>query len=990
VSATIGLREVVLGMQAQRVAAALLVERGRFVTLDRLEDRVFGSVTLPKSGSSSRLRVALHRFRSQFPECDPLESGPAGVRLKEIRSVDLWKLELLANESSGKTVELVPGSDASEQLRARVSEALGSWKGDPFGELRDLEWLIGSAAYFEELHSALEECWGRLALHSLPSNEFGGLVATLTAAAEGQPLREQRHEQLMWALSESGRHAEALRSYEKYRLMLAEQTGLEPSIRLRRLAEHIVGVIDNDSQPGDGLTSSNTPTKWNSVPRSVKSGPLFGRGEELSLCLQTLRTDRILTVVGLGGMGKSSLIATVSAHWNDVAWVSIGELEPNESLENALAASLGLASGGTQEVVSSRLAAHRFSAPCLVVLDAAESRAIEAVAVATDLLRRSRNVAVAITSRAPVAGSIRMLTLQSLPLGDREHPGPAALLVALAANWPAHSIAQRWSEVEQIAQLSGGIPLNLAVSAKNRPHAPLRVLRDAPTVNDPENDIIRESLTGLPTVLQEWIAVLALAPGGVSLPYAGHLAAATDRDIQFLVEVATHRGLSRIEYASDSTRWSLYEPVRRLLALQAGPRISSDFRTRRDSFFLGRAREAVGNWLCRVDANASLEVMAEHGALTQFVNEMDDRVPELEGGAALVEVLRKCDQVHLATTVSKRLLANQESGTQRGRCQALLAASLTSASYSARAIAISELRLARQLAQEINDVELELRCASELTLGLGWSGQLAEAFELATYVFAHPAQHQSVYVQRMTGKLRGLSRAVGGDLIGGANEMMEVGARDLVENVVGDSAADFRVAASLFSLGGDIVSTRKALVAGANVPLTPFNGFSHAGIAHELARLAIADHSIDAFGLSERALILLQRYGDHRTALTARNEHARLLQQLGRTLEAQSEFAACAEGLLGLDIPGAAVAIANLADSMRSTGHSQPTTVSLATAAISLSTAGRGIPLSADEQQIIENVRALATAPTFTEPATLLEHTRRLLQEIRIDLELVP
>ena len=54
------------------------------------------------------------------------------------------------------------------------------------------------------------------------------------------PMRERPRAALMLALYRSGRHAEALRAYQCFRDMLAEDTGLEPSAELARLERRIV------------------------------------------------------------------------------------------------------------------------------------------------------------------------------------------------------------------------------------------------------------------------------------------------------------------------------------------------------------------------------------------------------------------------------------------------------------------------------------------------------------------------------------------------------------------------------------------------------------------------------------------------------------------------------------------------------------------------------------------------------------------------------
>jgi DNA-binding SARP family transcriptional activator len=61
------------------------------------------------------------------------------------------------------------------------------------------------------------------------------VVAELTRLVTAHPLREGLHAQLMLALHRAGRRAEALSVYDRLRVHLAEELGLDPSSRLRQL-----------------------------------------------------------------------------------------------------------------------------------------------------------------------------------------------------------------------------------------------------------------------------------------------------------------------------------------------------------------------------------------------------------------------------------------------------------------------------------------------------------------------------------------------------------------------------------------------------------------------------------------------------------------------------------------------------------------------------------------------------------------------------------
>ena len=67
--------------------------------------------------------------------------------------------------------------------------------------------------------------------------------------------RERCVEQLMKAYEASGRQAEALRVYARYREHLADETGLDPSLALRELEAAILAGRDSGSR-------SERTTRW--------------------------------------------------------------------------------------------------------------------------------------------------------------------------------------------------------------------------------------------------------------------------------------------------------------------------------------------------------------------------------------------------------------------------------------------------------------------------------------------------------------------------------------------------------------------------------------------------------------------------------------------------------------------------------------------------------------------------------------------------------
>src|SRR5438552_3918238 len=108
----------------------------------------------------------------------------------------------------------------------------GPRQGAVLAYLADYEFSRPEAARLEELRlAALEARIGA----DLALGRHDALTAELEQLAGEPPLRERLHGQLMLALYRCGRQAEALAAYRRARALLADELGIDPGERLRRL-----------------------------------------------------------------------------------------------------------------------------------------------------------------------------------------------------------------------------------------------------------------------------------------------------------------------------------------------------------------------------------------------------------------------------------------------------------------------------------------------------------------------------------------------------------------------------------------------------------------------------------------------------------------------------------------------------------------------------------------------------------------------------------
>ncbi|MEU8799415.1 BTAD domain-containing putative transcriptional regulator [Spirillospora sp. NPDC048819] len=232
VEVSVGDRVLPLGGGRQRaLLVRLLLSADQVVPVDRLVDELWGD--RPPASARTQVHTLVHRVRRALGEAGALiETRPPGYVLRAgSAQVDVTAFTELVGDARDSAAAERP-AEAVGAFR----EALGLWRGRPL-EGVDAAFVSREAARLEELRlAAVEEC---LALE-LSLGRHGAVVAELTALVGEHPLREELRARLMLALYRCGRRPEALDVYREGRALLVEETGLEPTPRLRSLHEAIL------------------------------------------------------------------------------------------------------------------------------------------------------------------------------------------------------------------------------------------------------------------------------------------------------------------------------------------------------------------------------------------------------------------------------------------------------------------------------------------------------------------------------------------------------------------------------------------------------------------------------------------------------------------------------------------------------------------------------------------------------------------------------
>jgi DNA-binding SARP family transcriptional activator len=207
--------------QQRAVLALLLLDADRVVPAARLVAALWGDA--PPASARTQVQVCVSRIRATLRGAGlagALSSRAGGYLLAPgPGELDLARFEALVGRAAG-----APPEEASAALRA----ALALWRGPA---------LTGAAgAYVEPAAAALAErrllAYEQLADAELALGRAPGLVPTLRALVNADPLRERLVGRLMLALAGSGEQGEALRLFTRTRDRLADELGIEPTAEL--------------------------------------------------------------------------------------------------------------------------------------------------------------------------------------------------------------------------------------------------------------------------------------------------------------------------------------------------------------------------------------------------------------------------------------------------------------------------------------------------------------------------------------------------------------------------------------------------------------------------------------------------------------------------------------------------------------------------------------------------------------------------------------
>ncbi|WP_083936671.1 AfsR/SARP family transcriptional regulator [Longispora albida] len=471
--------------QQRLIVGILALQANNVVSRERLIDLLWTDQPPPQARAVVHSRVSeIRGVLADALDCHPdvqlLTRGNAYLLEVPPELVDVHRFRTSAARWRN--------AESDDEARKILRQALGLWRGPVLGGGLSEETYAALAQGSEAARlTAAEDLFDvelRLANHVQ-------VVDEITELAAANPTRERLAAQMMLAMHRSGRTADALLAYDRYRRWLSDHLGVDPGQDIQSL---YMAMLDNESAllvhpspvPGPAagqvtdlaaggaeLLPADSGERFHiSVPRILPPGiaDFTGRDTELAEARNLLTSPRrtgspILAITGQAGIGKTAFTIKVAhevrEHFPDGqlymdlrGFDSSDPASPHEALGRFLRV-LGVDGDAVPSSLEDRIDLYRDlldSRKVLVVLD--NARSDDQVA---PLVPGGDACGVLVSSRARL-GSTLGAKVMNLDVLD-----PAQSLALLSRIAGPSRIASEAGETEALISQCGQLPLALRI-----------------------------------------------------------------------------------------------------------------------------------------------------------------------------------------------------------------------------------------------------------------------------------------------------------------------------------------------------------------------------------------------------------------------------------------------------------------------------------------------------------------------------------------------
>ena len=501
------------------------------------------------------VQILVSRLRSRLG-AEVVVSTPSGYRLG------------LGEERVDASAVLLHAAACAEKARAgdhagalaEAEEGLALWDGAGDGG-GDADAVLGDpvAALRAERAAAY---WALIRGRALGLARTGGREAAAGPLAE--LVREFPRDEELWlelvrCEAATAGTAAALATYERYRRRLRDELGTDPGPGLRALHEE--------------LLRGEAPVVRRGVPHEPNA--LLGRDGDIAAVAGLLRSSRVTSIVGPGGLGKTRLAAAVAraAEQRVVHLVPLAGVTRDEDVAGEIASAVGGAGGAPSAEVLGGLVAALGAGPVLLVLDNCEQVVGGVAEVVRGLVAATRELRVLTTSRTPLG-----IAAESVYLLPELDPSTTVELFEQRARSARPDVELPAEAVTALCRRLDGLPLAVELAA-----ARVRVLsvaeiarrledrfallrggtRDAPQRHRTLHAVVDWSWNLLAPDGQSALRALSVFPGGFTADAAEHL---VGHDALEILEDLVGQSLLKVADTPAGARFRMLETVREFSA----------------------------------------------------------------------------------------------------------------------------------------------------------------------------------------------------------------------------------------------------------------------------------------------------------------------------------------------------------------------------------------------------------------------------------------
>jgi len=585
------------------------------------------------------------------------------------------------------------------------------------------------------------------------------VIGELEALVVVHPLRERGWELLLTALYRAGRQSDALAAYRRASGRLAEELGLDPGPRLQRLEHQILSQDAALHVPARAVAPLLAGAPAGNLPSL--GAELVGRGTELAAVSDLLARERLVEIVGPGGVGKTAVAIAAGRELTgsggagpDGVWLARLEAASTaDEVTDTLIAALNVPGG--ESALFERLR----STAAVVILDNCEHVLDAAATLAVRLLDAAPGLRILCTSqvRLDIDGEA-VFELAPLALGDAvELFGRRATVQRLSdADDAVLNLCRSLDGLPLVIELAAARTRTLSVEEITRRLDDRFAVLSDPTSRRPERrrslrSTIRWSYELLFPDDQRGLWALATFAGGASLPAVESLLAALDVPAAAAIDVVGRlagRSLVIVEDDDASTgpgtarsdqvrphplRYRLLDSIRAFaIESMTDAGLSDRAYAAHAAWFADAARSCTADVRSGRQAEALSFVRTERANIDAALAWSSSHDPLL--GLGIANGFGWAWIVLGDSRGAQRILAALDgagnAAQARDTAGALLLAAWIEASTGRLDLAEDHITAVTDLAETSNDVDLQARCLYYLAYVVSHHGEFRRAMDL--------------------------------------------------------------------------------------------------------------------------------------------------------------------------------------------------------------------------------------------------------------------